>query len=92
MDSIDITDSGFSLAKPELKDVISSCDVLKDYNMFIYLGAFILVIFIIIFVYKFYVNKKTTENYQADCPGGFCTMNNPPSPTSDNSPSPTCHI
>lgn len=73
MDAIDITDSAFSLGLPDVNEVISTSDGLKDYTMFIYIGAAILVAFIGMFVYKFYINKKT-DNEQIDCEGGFCTM------------------
>jgi len=83
MDSIDIRDSAFSLENPGINDVITTLDELTDYNMFIYIGAAILVLFIVIFVYKYYSNKKTTDNNESDCPGGFCTMNNQPPSTSN---------
>lgn len=81
MDAIDITDSAFSLGLSDVNEVITSGGGLKDYTMFIYIGAAILVIFIGMFVYKFYINKKT-DNEQIDCEGGFCTMNSRPPPAS----------
>lgn len=80
---IDITDSTFSLNVPEINQVIvNSLDgTTPDYNMYIYFGAAILVIFIGILIFynftKFYQNKKN-EQSGYDCPGGFCTMNEYP--------------
>lgn len=77
MDSIDITDSAFSLGIPDVNAVISTGGGLNDYTMFIYIGAAILVAFIAMFVYKFYNNKQFADDSHLDCPGGFC--NRPPS-------------
>jgi len=65
MDSIDITDSAFSL------DNISAGGNTTDYTLYIYIGAVILLALVGMFVYKFYMNKRNTG-------GGFCTMNNVP--------------
>lgn len=77
MDSIDITDSAFSLDVPDINEVITTgggiSSDMKDYTMFIYIGAAILVVIIGMFIYKFYQNKKNKE-VQFDCEGGFCTM------------------
>ena len=73
MDAIDITDSAFSLEMPGVNEVIS-VNGMKDYTMFIYIGAAIVVVFISMFIYKFYMNKATLN--QMDCSGGFCTMSN----------------
>lgn len=81
MDAIDITDSAFSLGLPDTNTIISTSGM-KDYTMFIYIGAAILVAFIAMFVYKFYMNNKNPNAEQSDCPGGFCTMENRPPPTS----------
>ncbi len=83
MDSIDITDSAFSLGFSDVNNVIAGGDSLKDYTIFIYIGAAILVAFIGMFVYKFYMNKKVNENQELDCEGGFCTMGDKPSSTSN---------
>jgi len=83
MDTIDITDSAFSLDIPDTNEIISMDGIMKDYTMFIYIGAAILVAFIGMFVYKFYMNKKVNENQELDCEGGFCTMNSRPPPTSN---------
>ena len=72
MDSIDITDSAFSL------DNISAGGNTTDYTLYIYIGAVILLALVGMFVYKFYMNKRNTGNDESDCPGGFCTMNNVP--------------
>ena len=76
MDSIDITDSAFSLDAPSGNNIlIESGSIFTDYTIFIYIGVAILVIVIAMFIYKFYQNK---QNQQQDCPGGFCTMENNP--------------
>jgi hypothetical protein len=71
MDSIDITDSTFSLGITQGNNS-EGCN--SDYTMFIYIGAGILVLFIYMFVYKFYMNKQKGSQ-QLECDGGFCTMN-----------------
>ena len=81
MDAIDITDSAFSLDIPNTSDITMGGGF-KDYTMFIYIGAAILVAFIAMFIYKFYMNKKVNENQELDCQGGFCTMGNKPPSTS----------
>ena len=75
MDSIDITDSTFSLNVPDLNKAIDSSigGGTNDYTMYIYIGAAILVAIIGMFIFKFYQNKNKSQNNQ-DCPGGFCTM------------------
>ena len=66
MDNIDITDSAFSLEVPDLNNIISSGEsIITDYTMFIY-----------IFIYNFYQNKR--NNQDENCSGGFCTMGNNP--------------
>ena len=82
MDSIDITDSAFSLGIPDVNDIIAMDGGFKDYTMFIYIGAAILIAIIGMFVYKFYINKKANGNQQLDCEGGFCTMGDKPPSTS----------
>jgi hypothetical protein len=72
MDEIDITDSAFSLNIPETNEIINiNGGSSNDYTTFIYIGIAVLVLFIGMFVYKYY-NKKNNM----DCEGGFCTMNN----------------
>jgi hypothetical protein len=78
MDEIDITDSAFALDIHDMNEVVTIGGGLKDYTIFIYIGAAILVAFIGLFVYKFYMNKKEKDNQQLDCEGGFCTINNIP--------------
>jgi hypothetical protein len=79
MDSIDITDSAFSLEIPGVNNIIHTGGNLTDNTMFIYIGAAILVAFIGMFVYKFYMNKRTENaNKNLDCEGGFCNMNDRP--------------
>jgi len=77
MDGIDITDSAFSLDVPgvDSSSVISGGSNSTYYTMFIYIGVAILAAMIGLFVYKYYQNKKTTQE-EEDCPGGFCTMEN----------------
>jgi hypothetical protein len=79
MDSIDITDSTFSLDVPDINQVFGSSDLVggskSDYTMYIYIGVAILVALIGILIYKFYQNKKTQKSEDSiDCPGGFCTI------------------
>jgi hypothetical protein len=69
MDSIDITDSVFSLDVPQLIGNTNTIDG-YDYTMYIYIGSAVLIILIGIFIYRYYKNKQNEE----DCPGGFCTM------------------
>lgn len=77
MDNIDITDSAFSLAVPDLNNIISSGEsIITDYTMFIYIGAAILIAIISMLIYKFYQNKR--NNQDETCSGGFCTMGNNP--------------
>ncbi len=83
MDSIDITDSAFSLGISDVNTVISTGGGSNDNTMFIYIGAAILVAFIGMFVYKFYINKQNENaNKNLDCEGGFCNMNDRPPSTS----------
>ena len=72
MDAIDIRDTAFSLDIPDTNEVINMSN---DYNIFIYMGAAILIVIIGMFIYKFYINKTVNKNQQNDCEGGFCTMN-----------------
>ena len=90
MDSIDITDSAFSLDIPDMNNIIpfdSSTDLLggaklpfdTDNNLFIYIGLLLLVSLVGFFVYNYYQNKKNKQNVSfEDCPGGFCTINQSP--------------
>ena len=76
MDSIDITDSTFSLGIPDLNQVITSVGT-YDYTTFMYIGFGILVISIGYLIYRYYKTKNSTEinDNTNDCPGGFCPMN-----------------
>ena len=80
IDSIDITDSAFSLDTPNSLDItnIVTCGgdstTTSDYSNFIYIGLAVIVLTIGFFIYKTYRNKK--NEMVEDCPGGFCTMNN----------------
>ena len=73
MDSIDITDSMFSLNNPIF--CIGGDHGLCDENnipICIYVGLVILLFIIGMLIYKFYNNK---ENSGLDCPIGFFNMN-----------------
>ena len=71
IDSIDITDSAFSLDVPTI--VTSGSDSTTDYTMFIYIGVAVIVLIVGFFIYKTY---RTRQNASAeDCEGGFCNMN-----------------
>lgn len=83
MDSIDITDTAFSLGITEPSNIMSGGST-TDYTMFIYIGAAILIIFVGMMIYKYYQNKKNNENSQLDCEGGFCTMSQQPMPTHES--------
>jgi hypothetical protein len=71
MDSIDITDSTFSLNIPE--EITSN----NDYTMYIYIGIAIVVILIAFFAYKSFQNRNNKDHSNIDCTGGFCNMNDP---------------
>lgn len=73
IDSIDITDSAFSLDVPTI--VTSGSDSTTDYTMFIYIGVAIILFTVGMFVYKIYKNKHVNQTTEEDCSGGFCTMN-----------------
>jgi hypothetical protein len=73
MDSIDITDSVFSLDVPDLNQVIGNTIDGNDYTMYIYIGAAVLIIIICMFIYRYYKNKENKES-EEDCTTGFCTM------------------
>ena len=89
-----IVDAAFSLEMPDVNNVsvnnvsvnnVSVGDGLKDYTMFIYIGAAILVVFIGVFLYKSYVNKRlNNDNKVMDCEGGFCSMDNKHESTSES--------
>jgi hypothetical protein len=78
MDSIDITDSIFSLDVPEITNT-------GDYSMYIYIGAAILIAIVSMFIFKFYQNKNNNVNDISEeniCEnGGFCTMNQQQAPS-----------
>ncbi len=86
MDSIDVTDSVFSLNVPDLNKVVDGVDdvVNNGYTSYIYIGIFILVV-IGIFAFKYYQNRKSKQ-YVNDCEGGFCTMNENPHENPNPSP------
>ena len=94
MDSIDITDSTFSLEMPNMNNGISSDITTSDittsdmfggsikpeYTIYIYIGVAILIGLLFIFYYKYYQTKKNKQS-EIDCPGGFCSMNQKPNRT-----------
>jgi hypothetical protein len=85
MDSIDVTDSVFSLNVPDLNNCVD--DVVNNgYTSYIYIGIFILVV-IGIFAFKYYQNRKSKQ-YVNDCEGGFCTMNENQNPPPHQIPNP----
>lgn len=82
MESIDITDSTFTLNIPENMDMDMGSKLnmdtlqnsfsntfLDNYMMIIFIGLFC----IGIFIYKYY-HKKNPNTENMDCPGGFCNM------------------
>jgi hypothetical protein len=75
MDSIDITDSSFSLDVPS---IIGGS--LPDNNFYLYIGVAILIAIVGLFIFKFYRNKtdcndSSDSNNVCDAEdGGFCTM------------------
>ncbi len=77
MDSIDITDSAFSLNIPNVNEIIPTHIISSDYSTYIYIGIASLILLIAFFIFKYYQNKKNTQqsNNNLDCPGGFCPMN-----------------
>lgn len=91
MDSIDVTDSVFSLNVPDLNKVVDGVDdvVNNGYTSYIYIGIFILVV-IGIFAFKYYQNRKSKQ-YVNDCEGGFCTMNENPQTHENPNPNPNPH-
>ena len=72
IDSIDITDSAFSLDVPTIVTG-SGGDSPTDYTMFIYIGIASILLAVGMFIYKIYQNKK--HEIVEDCQGGFCNMN-----------------
>jgi ABC-type anion transport system duplicated permease subunit len=83
MDSIDITDSAFSLDVPDISESLGSLsnDLVggskSDYTIYIYIGVAILAAIIGFLIYnKFYKNKYNIQQNEKnlDCSGGFCTM------------------
>lgn len=75
MDNIDITDSTFSLENFSLgNDNIIQTNV-ENYYL-IYIGLFIIVLFVGFLSYRYYkTSYKQENNGDIDCEGGFCNMN-----------------
>ena len=80
MDSIDITDTAFSLSVPELNEYVRTDDIsITDNATFIYIGLALLgVLLIAVVSYKYHQTKKydAQDSREIDCTGGFCTMEN----------------
>ncbi len=74
MDSIDITDSAFSLNTPS----IIGGENLSDTTIYLYIGAVILIALFGFFTYRFYQTKRINSTLEPDCEGGFCTMEGHP--------------
>lgn len=80
MDSIDITDSAFTLDVPEVNYILSSTSD-KSFQIssmiYIYIGIAAFALLAILYFYKKNTNEKKniSNQYSQDCPGGFCTMN-----------------
>ena len=73
MDSIDITDSAFSLNTPSI--IVGST---SDTTIYLYIGAVILIALFGFFTYRFYQTKRINSTLEPDCEGGFCTMEGHP--------------
>ena len=73
MESIDITDSVFSLDVSQVIGNNINGETNYDYTMYIYIGLAVLIIIIGIFIYRYYKNKQNEE----DCTGGFCSTMEP---------------
>lgn len=73
MESIDITDSVFSLDVSQVIGNNINGETNYDYTMYIYIGSAVLIILIGIFIYRYYKNKQNEE----DCTGGFCSTMEP---------------
>lgn len=82
IDSIDITDSAFSLDVPEINNIAKAVGGSDsyDYTMFIYIGLAVVALIIGMFIYKSYQNKTTNQM----CEGGFCNMNDEYNETPQN--------
>jgi len=82
MDSIDITDSAFSLDVSDVVGDIGSSNMdTNDYTMYLYIGAAILVIMIGTYIFNIYKKNRVNNNDNNDnndCVGGFCTINQQP--------------
>ncbi len=77
IDSIDITDSAFSLdvPVPEINNIVNvGGSGTTDYTMFIYIGVAVIVLTVGFFIYKTYRSKQ--NKMVEDCSGGFCNMSN----------------
>jgi hypothetical protein len=90
MDSIDITDSAFSLDIPDTNSIIqlnSDSNIVGGTGFswefinqpYFYIGVVVVIALIGMFAYKYYQNRKHKQSVTfEDCPGGFCTMDQKP--------------
>ena len=74
MDSIDITDPAFTLDTNTVVNKLDDMSNISSTSMIMYIGIVIVLLFIGMFIYRYYQNKKTNQSNQnvLDCPGGFC--------------------
>ena len=73
MDSIDITDSAFTLDYTNTKTPTMFGGLNIDNTTFMYIGVAAVLFLIGMLIFKFYQNKKNNQpNENLDCPGGFC--------------------
>lgn len=76
MDSIDITDPAFALDTNTVVNNLYNMSNISSTSMIMYVGILIVLLFVGMFIYRYYQNKKTNQSNKnvPDCPGGFCTM------------------
>ena len=71
MESIDITDSVFSLDVSQVIGNNINGETNYDYTMYIYIGSAVLIILIGIFIYRYYKNKQNEEHNHCMLPPFF---------------------